>query len=193
LSVLKFGAPKSLSGIKPALTSEPLTGGSRPAATLVFQLRQSVSVAWGRSVSYVVAITTDPEDHDDAPTHAPPRRAYKLESFSPSLDRNAPVTPFPIKRSRRQNPSSAALGGCGSRTAAGGITPAPPIGHGVRLRGVWLVIAEVRVVIKGAGGHHDSGNCSSEYLQQHRIAKHRGRPPSTPIACEYPPPMFAIP
>jgi hypothetical protein len=42
---------------------------------------------------------------------------------------------------------------------------APPIGHGVWLRGVRLVIAEVRVVTEGAGGHHDSDNCSSEYLQ----------------------------
>ena len=93
--------------------------------------------------------------------HDPFRRAYKLRSSFPPLDYNTPVNSSPIESSQRQNPSSAALGRNRPCATDGGIAPAPPIGLGVWLLGVRLAIADVRVVIGGVEGHHNSGNCSS--------------------------------
>jgi hypothetical protein len=55
-----------------------------------------------------------------------------------------------------------------------------------------LVIAEVREVFGGAERHHDSGNCSSEYLQPHWSAKRCGRPPSTPSPVSKIPPSNSL-
>jgi hypothetical protein len=97
----------------PPFLLESLSSGSRPPATLVFHLRKSVSVAWGRAVSSFVAVTTNPRR---------PRRCSRARSAIVALTPNAPTSARISQRTRTRllNGAGTISAGFASTNAASG-------------------------------------------------------------------------